>query len=50
MNPEDGCWKRIMTPYEMSDWHYKELIVYVESMPDDFQRATFESVSNMEGA
>ncbi|KAK0224971.1 hypothetical protein EDD85DRAFT_958704 [Armillaria nabsnona] len=26
VDPEDGCWERIMTPYEMSDWHYKELL------------------------
>ncbi|KAK0455764.1 uncharacterized protein EV420DRAFT_1644542 [Desarmillaria tabescens] len=44
VDPEDGRWKRTVTPY-----HYKRPLPfneYVESMPDDFRRVTFESVLN----
>ncbi|KAK0421796.1 hypothetical protein EV421DRAFT_1953894 [Armillaria borealis] len=55
VNPEDGPWKRTVTPYEMSDPHYRNPLVfneYVESMPEDFRRVTFESVldTDWEGA
>ncbi|PBK88595.1 hypothetical protein ARMGADRAFT_1033941 [Armillaria gallica] len=45
VNPEDGPWKRTVTPYEMSDPHHKDPLVFnenVESMPEDFRKATFE--------
>ncbi len=42
VDPEDGPWKRIVTPYEMSDPYYKDPPIvfneYVESMPEDFRR------------
>ncbi len=44
VDPEDGCWKRTVTPFDMSDWHYDKPLTfnkYVESMPDNFRRATF---------
>ncbi|KAK0431069.1 hypothetical protein EV421DRAFT_1929914 [Armillaria borealis] len=44
VNFEDGCWKRTVTPFDMSDWHYDKPLTfnkYVESMPDNFRRATF---------
>ncbi|KAK0227475.1 hypothetical protein EDD85DRAFT_958095 [Armillaria nabsnona] len=47
VDPESGHWKRTVTPYEMSDWHYKKPLAlneYVESMPEDFRQATFERV------
>ncbi len=47
LNPENGPWKRTVTPYEMSDPHYKNPLVfneYVESMPEDFRRVMFERV------
>ncbi|PBK71133.1 hypothetical protein ARMSODRAFT_1017059 [Armillaria solidipes] len=55
VNPEDGPWKRTVTPYEMSNPHYKNPLVfnkYVESMPEDFRRMTFERVldTDWEGA
>ncbi|SJL12468.1 uncharacterized protein ARMOST_15895 [Armillaria ostoyae] len=55
VNPEDGPWKRTVMPYEMSHPHYKNPLVfneYVESMPEDFRRVTFESVldTDWEGA
>ncbi len=55
LNPEDGPWKRTVTPYAMSDPHYKNSLFfnqYVESMPEDFRRATFERVldTDWEGA
>ncbi|KAK0421903.1 hypothetical protein EV421DRAFT_2042953 [Armillaria borealis] len=55
LNPEDGPWKRTVTPYEMSDPHYDNPLVfnkYVESMPEDFRRETFERVldADWEGA
>ncbi|PBK79292.1 hypothetical protein ARMGADRAFT_1040918 [Armillaria gallica] len=55
VNPEDGPWKRTVTPYEMSDPHYKDPSVsneYVESMPEDFRWVTFERVldTDWEGA
>ncbi|KAK0443632.1 hypothetical protein EV421DRAFT_528438 [Armillaria borealis] len=55
LNPEDGPWKRTVTPYEMSNPHYKDPLVfnrYVESMPEDFRRETFERVldTDLEGA
>ncbi|KAK0443639.1 hypothetical protein EV421DRAFT_1947236 [Armillaria borealis] len=54
-NPEDEPWKRTVTPYEMSDPHYRNPLVsneYVESMPEDFRRETFERVldTDWEGA
>ncbi len=46
VNSEDGLWKRTVTPYEMSDPYYKDPPMvfneYVESMPEDFRRVTFE--------
>ncbi|KAK0421906.1 hypothetical protein EV421DRAFT_2066923 [Armillaria borealis] len=48
-DPEVGCWKRTVTPFEMSDWHYEKPLAfnkYVESMPEDFRRATFDRVLN----
>ncbi len=55
LNPEDGPWKRTVTLYEMSDPRYKNPLVfnkYVESMPEDFRRETFERVldTDWEGA
>ncbi len=55
VNPENGPWKRTVTPYKMSNLHYKEPLVfnrYVESMPEDFRRETFERVldTDWEGA
>ncbi|PBK71129.1 hypothetical protein ARMSODRAFT_1017057 [Armillaria solidipes] len=47
VDPENGRWKRTVTPYEMSDWRYIKLSVfneYVESMPEDFRQAMFERV------
>lgn len=47
-DPENGRWKRTVTPYEMSDWHYKKSLAfseYMESMPEDFCQVTFERVS-----
>ncbi|KAG7441358.1 uncharacterized protein BT62DRAFT_937118 [Guyanagaster necrorhizus] len=47
VDPENGRWKRNVTPYEMSDWHYAKPLAfneYVESVPEDFRRATFERV------
>lgn len=47
MDPEYGGWKKTVTPFNMSNWHYKESLTfnkYVESMPEDFRRATFDSV------
>ncbi len=47
VNPENGPWKRTVTPYEMSNTHYKDPLVFnrcVESMPEDFRRKTFERV------
>ncbi len=48
--PEDGHWKRTLPPY-----HYKKPLTfnkYVESMPDDFRRATFDRMldTDWEGA
>ncbi len=50
VDPEGGRWKRIVTPY-----HYKKPLAfneYVESMPEDFRRATFDRVldTDWEGA
>ncbi|KAK0186762.1 hypothetical protein F5146DRAFT_142976 [Armillaria mellea] len=45
VDTEDGRWKRTVTPFDMSDWHYDKPLVfneYVESMPDDFRMATFD--------
>ncbi len=44
-----------MTPYEMLDPHYKDPLIfneYVESMPEDFRRDTFERIldADWEGA
>ncbi|SJL12485.1 uncharacterized protein ARMOST_15912 [Armillaria ostoyae] len=55
VNPEDRPWKRTVTPYEMLDRHYKNSLVfneYIESMPEDFCRVTFERVldTDWEGA
>lgn len=47
VNPEDGPWKRTVTPYDLSDPHHKDPLVfteYVESVPEDFRRETFERV------
>ncbi|PBK71140.1 hypothetical protein ARMSODRAFT_1083378 [Armillaria solidipes] len=47
VDPEDVRWKRTVTPFEMSDWHYNEPLAfnkYVESMPNDFRMATFDRV------
>ncbi|SJL12452.1 uncharacterized protein ARMOST_15879 [Armillaria ostoyae] len=44
VDPEDGCWKRTVSPFDMSDWHYDKPLTfnkYVESMPDNFRRVTF---------
>ncbi|PBK88584.1 hypothetical protein ARMGADRAFT_1168012 [Armillaria gallica] len=51
VNPEDGPCKRIVTPYEMSDPQYKNPLVfneYVEGIPEDFRRVTFERVLDMD--
>ncbi|SJL12430.1 uncharacterized protein ARMOST_15857 [Armillaria ostoyae] len=55
MDPEYGGWKKTVTPFNMSNWHYKEPLafnMYVESMPEDFHRATFDRVldTDWEGA
>ncbi|KAK0217178.1 hypothetical protein IW262DRAFT_1495942 [Armillaria fumosa] len=44
-DPEHGGWKKTVTSFEMSNWRYEEPLAfneYVESMPDDFRRATFD--------
>ncbi len=41
VDPKNGRWKRTVSPYEMSDWHYKKSLAfseYMESMPEDFVR------------
>ncbi|PBK81711.1 hypothetical protein ARMGADRAFT_1039089 [Armillaria gallica] len=51
MDPEYGGWKKTVTPFNMSNWHYKEPLTfnkYVESMPEDFRRATFDRVLDTE--
>ncbi|SJL12441.1 uncharacterized protein ARMOST_15868 [Armillaria ostoyae] len=55
LDPEDGPWKRTVTPYEMSNPYYSNPLVfnkYAESMPEDFRRETFERVwdTDWEGA
>ncbi|KAK0235495.1 hypothetical protein EDD85DRAFT_77524 [Armillaria nabsnona] len=50
VDPEGGRWKRTVTPY-----HHKKPLAfnnYVESIPDDFRRATFDRVldTDLEGA
>ncbi|PBK71146.1 hypothetical protein ARMSODRAFT_1002995 [Armillaria solidipes] len=50
VDPEDRRWRRTVTPY-----HYKKPLAfnnYVESMPDDFRRVTFDRVldTDWEGA
>ncbi len=54
-DPESGGWKRMVTPFEMSDSSYNSPLKfndYVESMPDDFRMATFDRVldTDWEGA
>ncbi|KAK0217181.1 hypothetical protein IW262DRAFT_175592 [Armillaria fumosa] len=47
MNSQNGPWKWTVTPYEMSVPHYKDPLVfneYVEDIPEDFRRVTFERV------
>ncbi len=53
VDPEGGRWKRTVTPREMLEYR-KPLTFnnYVESMPEDFRRATFDRVldTDWEGA
>ncbi|KAK0443592.1 hypothetical protein EV421DRAFT_1903608 [Armillaria borealis] len=50
MDPEYGGWKKTVTPFNMSNWHYKEPLAfnkYVESMPGKGQERKWTSgVSN----
>ncbi len=55
VNPEDVPSKRTVTPCIMLDPHYKDPLVfneYVESIPEDFRRETFERImdTDWEGA
>ncbi|KAK0443628.1 hypothetical protein EV421DRAFT_1735748 [Armillaria borealis] len=50
-----GGRRAAVTPFNMSNWHYKKPLAfnkYVESMPEDFRRATFDRVldTDWEGA
>ncbi|KAK0490007.1 hypothetical protein EDD18DRAFT_562232 [Armillaria luteobubalina] len=54
-DPEHGGWKKTVMPFEMSNWRYEEPLEfneYVESLPEDFHRATFARVldTDWEGA
>ncbi|KAK0235448.1 hypothetical protein EDD85DRAFT_968404 [Armillaria nabsnona] len=54
-DPENGGWKRTVTPFEMTDSSYNSPLKfndYVESMPDDFRMVMFDRVldTDWEGA